>query len=166
VTAGRVVALVLFLVLLAWFSLRRGTVLRSPLWLLFRSLFPAFGFFESVGDVPRLTYRTATNEGPLGPWLPAPEPATRGFGALLLNAQGNLHLAQQGLIERLISDLELTSDEPSSESVAYLLVQRLVRSWISQRAQGSAPLLAATRYQFRVITGSDEEVLVSLVHSL
>lgn len=163
-TADRVLALVLFLVLLAWFSLHRGAVLRSPLWLLFRSLFPAFGFFESVGDVPRLHYRIAMDDGPLGPWLAAPEPKARGAGALLLNAQGNLHLAQQGLIERLLTDMELTRDEPSSEGVAYLLVQRLVRSWVARPAE--EPLHGAPRYQFRVVVGSDEEVLVSLVHSL
>jgi hypothetical protein len=63
-----------------------------------------------------------------------------------LNAEGNLHLACQSLVEHLVDDLEgateLARDE--RELVSY----RLVCALIEQRVRTTVPSGSSSRYQF------------------
>jgi hypothetical protein len=126
---------------------------REPLegrgFLLLRSLFPSWRFFEEVAPGPELRF-CVIEGGEQGPWQPALSPVlTRG---VLLNAPGNLHLAQQSLVEQLWSDLDGVSVEAAPELTVYRLVQRLIVE--RMREQGLAT--PGARYRFRLVSGDGE----------
>jgi hypothetical protein len=170
------VGLTLLVALLALVLLGERKSARAPTWLLLRSLFPSWRFFEHIAPVPTLSYRVSREGADFGPWRDALPPIARTPTSLVLNARGNLHLAQQSLVERLSDDLDGDGDGDGDasppnivESSSYRLVQRLVltklRSDPSERIQ--TPGEARTRYQFRLtLPGAEheEELFVSLVH--
>ena len=125
-----------------------------PHWItaLFKVFFPSWKFFDELGEPPVLYYRLIFSNGEPGPWLVCMENQTRGFGALFLNAQGNLRMACNSLVERLIGDVNETpvkSPADISNSVSYQLVQNLVRNRVG-----------AARFQFKIVSGK-EDILVS-----
>ncbi len=111
--------------LLLLLSLRQS---RQPLagrtWQLLRSLLPSWRFFEDVAPGPELSFRVVVDGEQTGPWRSAIAPAPP--RAFFLNAQGNLRLAQQSLVEQLWSELDGVTVDAATELVSYRLVQRLV----------------------------------------
>jgi hypothetical protein len=91
---------------------------------------------------------------------------------LFLNARGNLRMAENSLIEQLMTDLAELPDDGTSEferSVSYELTTRLVRSRI--RKLGAAA--SGARFQFRVLAvvpghgeHEGEEALISPEHEI
>jgi hypothetical protein len=139
---------------------------RSPAWLLVRSLFPSWRFFEQIAPIPRLQYRVAPAQGDFGPWHDSLPPVARTPGSLLLNARGNLQLAKQSLVERLADDLDGLAPENIPESVSYQLVQRLVLERVARLAESEAEA-EAQRYQFQLTLPDASEpsaFFVSAVH--
>lgn len=135
---------------------------RSTSWLLLRSLFPSWRFFEQIAPVPHLRYRVAAAQGNFGPWRDALPPVARTAGSLLLNARGNLQLAYQSLVERLADDIDGMAPESIPETVSYQLVQRLVLERVEFRAEAEV-----RRYQFQLSLpeASEPDVFfVSAVH--
>jgi hypothetical protein len=117
---------------------------------LFRPLLPTWRFFEDVGAVSVLHYRSGRTSGSLGAWNTFSAPAsTRSLGSLFLNPQGNLELAKHALVERLAQEL----GPDVEQNVSYKLVKNLVRSLLVEGAF----------YQFKISHGS-EETLVSPVY--
>jgi len=157
------IALVAVVTLLALVLGRRRSA-RSPAWLLLRSLFPSWRFFEQIAELPVLRYRVARAHGDFGPWRDALVPVARTPGSLFSNARGNFALACQSLVERLSDDLDQVEPESVPATVSYQLVQRLVL----QRARAEAGSEGA-RYQFQLNLPDGAEgdaFFLSAVHSL
>jgi hypothetical protein len=135
---------------------------RSPAWMLLRSLFPSWRFFESIAPAPILSYRVARGQQGFGAWQAALLPVPRTPLSLVLNARGNLHLANRSLVERFFDDLDSMAPEQAAQSVSYQLVQRLVRSELGAVAPSEDRL-----YQFKLTLpdDSDGDVFVSEVHA-
>lgn len=136
-----------------------------PLVALVRVLFPSWRFFDDVQVAPLLLVRVAQGDAPFGTWqrllVPPPRPWPR---SLLWNPDGNLHLAEHVLLERLlteVADLDESRSESVDELVAYELVVNLVR------AKVAAERRPAQRFQFKLVedeaVGSD--LLISREHS-
>ena len=122
---------------------------------LFRPLLPTWRFFEDVGAVPTLHYRSGRTADGLSTWsaFSAP-PSTRSLGSLFLNPQGNIELAKHALVERLAQELSPEVGHPDVEqNVSYELVKSLARSFAGEHGF----------YQFKISHGS-EDVLVSPVY--
>jgi hypothetical protein len=153
------------LLLLAVALVSTALVSRRPLegkaWLLLRCLFPAWRFFEQVELGPELRFRFTLAGEQWSEWQPAVVMRERGLGALLLNAEGNLTLAQQSLVEQLAAELDGCSVDAVAALVPYRLVQRLVSE--RARAQGA---VAPGRYQFSLGWPSAEPAFISEPHEL
>lgn len=155
---GLVVLLLLGLGVLGTLRLSRRP-LRSKTWILLRSLLPSWRFFEDVEPGPALSFRVASSNGDYGTWHDAIE-TRAGVGALLFNAQGNLRLSYQSLVEQLEAELDGVERAAAPALVPYRLVQRLVE----RRAQQQGAERGASRYQFRI--GDAEDGFVSEEHAL
>lgn len=119
--------------------------LRSPGLSLLRCLFPAWRFFEEIADIPVLSHRVIEPGGVPGPWVTTLRAPARHATMLFLNAPGNLHLAQQSLVEHLAAQLEDAPGADPAGLTSYRLVQALVAGCIrTQRPSG------AGQYQFRL----------------
>lgn len=134
----------LLLGLLVLLSLRQS---RRPLtgraWVLLRSLLPSWRFFEDVEPGPELSF-CVVEAGRDGPWRPAlVPPGRRGF---FLNAQGNLYLLQQSLVEQLWSELDGVEVDAAPRLTSYQLVQRLLVERMRQLGQATP----GSRYRFRL----------------
>jgi hypothetical protein len=132
---------------------------RAPALSLFRSVFPAWRFFEEIAPAPRLSARIAHADR-FGVWhdIPLALPA-RTPRSLVLDAPVNLALALQALVERLASDCDpQVEGETLERSVSYQLVQALVRARLPE-----AERTAGARYQFR-LTSDEGEILLSALH--
>jgi hypothetical protein len=152
-------------ILLVWLVRSERRPIDSRALMLLRCLFPAWRFFEEIAQAPELSYRVGVSEDVWGPWRPAIVAAARSHWSLLANAQGNLRLACQTLVEQFVSDLESAPNEPE-KLVSYALVQALVE-WRIGLAESLARGLGG-HYQFRVsaMTESEAESFVSVVHAL
>lgn len=92
---------------------------------LWRLIIPSWRFFDRAGDTAILYVRKT---GSAAPWTPVLVPPTRNLGNLFLNPTGNLYLACQGLVNRLveeISDHQGPTDEVEQWD-SFLLVKNLV----------------------------------------
>jgi hypothetical protein len=119
--------------------------LRSPGLSLLRCLFPAWRFFEEIADIPVLSHRVIEPGGAPGPWVTTLRAPARHATMLFLNAPGNLHLAQQSLVEHLAAQLEDAPDADPAGLTSYRLVQALVAG----RIRGELPA-GTGQYQFRL----------------
>jgi hypothetical protein len=124
--------------------------LRGRAWTLLRCLFPSWRFFEDVEAGPTLIFCVAAPGESFGPWRAALAPAQQ--RGIILNAAGNLALAEQSLVVLLLSELDGVREDAAVQLVAYRLVQRL----LSQRARELGVFGPGARYKFRL--GSDEDV--------
>ncbi|MET0391252.1 MAG: hypothetical protein ABW321_35090 [Polyangiales bacterium] len=123
------------LVVLIWLVRAERRELRSPAWSLLRCLFPAWRFYETLGVRPLLQHRVLTPDGAIAAWQPTlPTPRRRPW-LLLLNGEGNLHLAQQSLVEQLVQALEDVAAQGGdpAQLVSYRLVQALVLAQLPQQ---------------------------------
>jgi len=121
--------------LFVWLA-RRG--LRARGVVLFRCLVPSWRFFDQVEPMPALRYRVAPHGGDWGDWREALTAPRRTRSSLWLNAAGNLHLAQQSLIEHLVADLEGAAESGAAphELVSYRLVCALVEQRVRATLRG------------------------------
>ena len=140
-------ALLLVMLALAWTARTR---MAGPAWSLWRFLFPAWRFFQRIERVPELCFRVRAVAGePFGDWLPAFQPGSRSAAALLINAAGNLRLAERALVDELVELLQdpAAATSPTlSDLLCYRFVQRLVTCRIGAGATSGNP----ASYQFRI----------------
>jgi len=129
---------------------------------LFRCLVPAWRFFEQIEPVPSLHYRVAPRGDDWGDWRNALTAPARTPSSLLLNAAGNLHLAQQSLVEHLVSEVEVAAElgRAQDELVSY----RLVCALIGQCVRAALPASPSLRYQFRLAESGGATLFSSRVH--
>ena len=115
----------------------------SPWLFLLRSFFPNWRFFHALGRAPRLYYRHQTTDT-WSDWHKFMPRATRRWGHLFYNAEVNLALSEQNLVDHLANDLADCADDAAAlRLVTYRMVERLVR----EKLAGYAGLSA---YQFRI----------------
>lgn len=135
-----------FLVLLL--SLRWSSkILRGPWLFLLRAFFPNWKFFHAVGYVPYLYVRHLDATSTWSDWRWVYPRRKRRLWHLLHNADVNLALAEQNLMDHFASDLnDLPDGEDARRLVTYQLVDRLVRFDLD-RTQGAG---AWRGYQFEV----------------
>jgi hypothetical protein len=108
---------------------------RSPAWMLLRCLFPSWRFYEDIAPGPELGYRISLDGKEYGPWQTALIPPPRSFGALVVNARGNLNLCYRSLVERFCDDIDEAQGAAPGEleqMVSYRLVQRLVETLVHE----------------------------------
>jgi hypothetical protein len=115
----------------------------SPWLFLLRSFFPNWRFFHALGRAPRLYYRHQTTDA-WSDWHKFMPRAERRWSHLFYNAEVNLALSEQNLVDHLANDLADCDDDTAAlRLVTYRMVERLVREKLSGYAGLSA-------YQFRI----------------
>jgi hypothetical protein len=171
------IGLISFFVLIFLTSFINRSYLSSKTLVLLRVFFPSWRFFDQLGHVPRLSYRM--NHGRThdveawGEWKDCLNHPPRTIGALCLNANGNLHLAYQALVDRLVHDiqeLQESSHEGQSslllESVSYQLVRNLAHKQVQeQRVISSADKNVPSSFQFKIVI-DQEDLLISSIHEV
>jgi hypothetical protein len=144
-----------------WLAFTESRAARSPAWALLRCLWPSWRFFDGVAPAPELAIRVMEGEGEFGRWRPALSPPKRRVYSVFLNAEGNLHLAKQSLIERLLQELDGELLEEAPSLLSYILVRRLVEAELASFA------CASGCYQFKLSDPETPEPLfVSAPHQL
>jgi hypothetical protein len=132
VTTTLLVTLLLFgayFALLLW-ALRRQQPLAQGRWLFFlRAFFPNWKFYHAVGRPPRLLVRAQAPSGEWLPWMLVYPRRARRLWHLVHNADVNLALSHQNLVDHLAADInDLAEGADISECVSYQLVARLART--------------------------------------
>jgi len=124
--------LLYFLVLLGTLVFK-SRIVAGPWLFLLRAFFPNWKFFHATGNVPHLYARWALpNATPAdalqwSPWIPIFPRRPRRLLHVFHNADTNLALVQQNLVEHLAADLNhMPSDADARALVSYQLVSRLV----------------------------------------
>ena len=140
--------LVAVAVLLVLVALLPRAEVRHPLVSLVRVLVPSWRFFDDLQVTPTLLVRVAPDGAPFGAWRPVLAPPPRSVVHLVWNPAGNLLLAQQSLLERLLMDVaEWDDGDPRGPEtlVSYQLVLNLVRARIA--ADGDVPRGATCQFK-------------------
>lgn len=146
------VALVLALVAL----LPRAEV-RHPLVSLVRVMVPSWRFFDDLQVTPTLLVRVARDGEAFGEWAPVLSPPRRSMVHLVWNPAGNLLLAQQSLLERLLMDVGEWDEHGAAGPetlVSYQLVLNLVLSRV--RAALAADGVQHAICQFKLVESAGE----------
>jgi len=124
--------LLYFLVLLATLVFK-SRIVSGPWLFLLRAFFPNWKFFHATGNVPHLYARWAmpkaepTADLQWSDWIPIFPRRPRHLLHVFHNAQTNLALVQQNLVEHLAADLNhLAAGADARNLVSYQLVSRLV----------------------------------------
>ena len=137
----------------------------KPLVTMLRVLVPSWRFFDAIGDATELVARIAEPNGDFGPWRPIIAHRARSWTHLVWNPDGNVALAQHGLVERLDAELlaEGTPVDRPADLVSYQLVLNLVRATLrSERGAG-----ASARVQFSLISSApNAPAFLSQEHAL
>ena len=105
---------------------RRGMNSR---WLfLLRSFIPNWRFFHALGYTPRLFVRSRSEDGEWSGWSMMIPRGTRKLSHILYNADLNLAMAEQTLVEHLSTDItDLAEGGRIEDTTTYPMVERLVR---------------------------------------
>jgi len=106
---------------------RRGV---SATWLfLLRSFIPNWRFFHALGYTPRLFVRIRNEQADWSDWQMMMPRGRRHWSHLFFNADLNLAMSEQTLVEQLSTDITDLPDGPSIEqTTTYPMVERLVRT--------------------------------------
>jgi len=159
-------ALFLSFALLLLFVRAPRRELRSEGLSLLRSLFPAWRFFEEIAEIPVLSHRVIAQDAAPGPWRCTLHAPARSAGMLFLYAAGNLHLAQQSLVEHLLA---LRQEQPGGDDLSSTTSYRLVQALVLQQIRNEHPEVTG-QYQFRLCErGQPDDVpplLLSQSHTL
>ena len=145
--------LLYFLVLLATLVFK-GRIVTGPWLFLLRAFFPNWKFFHATGNVPHLYARWALpNTAPVdalqwSQWIPIFPRRPRRLLHVFHNADTNLALVQQNLVEHLAADLNyMAPDADARALVSYQLVSRLV----CQSLQAQHPQCTHGQFEVRMV---------------
>ncbi len=125
--------LVLYFAVLFSTLLFKSRVIHSQWLFLLRAFFPNWKFFDVVGHVPQLMARSAQGDAPeqlvWTDWLLIYPRRTRRWWHLFHNADTNLGLGQQNLVNHFWSDLDdLPDGDDARHLVTYTLMERLAQT--------------------------------------
>ena len=130
---------------------RRGV--NSPWLFLLRSFIPNWRFFHQLGYTPRLFVRTQDEAEHWSNWHMMMPRGTRHWSHFFYNADLNLAMAEQTLVEHLSTDIaDLPEGAAIEATTTYPMIERLVRNRLLPRHRGFA------RFQFCVclfLTGAE-----------
>jgi hypothetical protein len=119
--AAYFLALVLALLLGRW-------AMNSPWLFLLRSFIPNWRFFHALGFTPRLFVRSRCEDEQWSDWVMMMPRGKRQWSHLFYNADLNLAMAEQTLVEHLSTDIsDLPEGGRIEETTTYPMVERLVR---------------------------------------
>lgn len=104
-----------------------------------RILFPTWKFFNRLGTVPELLYRM---NGQVE-WTPAFVKPNRTFFNLFLNPEGNLYLAKQSLVERLLYDSQRTKN--LEKEISFQLLKNHIEHLVKERSGKSYEILVRVK---------------------
>lgn len=105
---------------------RRG--MNSPWLFLLRSFIPNWRFFHALGYTPRLFVRSSADGAQWSDWVMMMPRGNRHWSHLFYNADLNLAMAEQTLVEHLSTDInDLPEGGRIEDSTTYPMVERLVR---------------------------------------
>jgi len=145
--------LLYFLVLLATLVFK-SRIVTGPWLFLLRAFFPNWKFFHATGNVPHLYARWALPNPETeialhwSEWIHIFPRRPRRLLHLFHNAQTNLALVQQNLVEHLAADLNhMAADVDARTLVSYQLVSRLV----CQSLQAQHPGCAHGQFEVRMV---------------
>ena len=141
--------IIAYLIVLLISLLSKTPVLKSPWLFLLRAFFPNWKFFHAVGPVPHLYARAGfLNENQQivwSDWIWIYPRRERHWGHLFHNADTNLGLAQQNLVDHFWADIDdLKVGQDPQQLVTYQLVQRLIQKALN------ANYLLRTHEQFEL----------------
>ena len=105
---------------------------------LLKILIPSWRFFDRAGDLSQLYFKAHTGNGNYGFWQEVLIPPKRHLGNFVLNPQGNLYLASQALVERLVQEISeddqgVMTPEFIEHQSAFKLVKNLVEVSLKER---------------------------------
>ena len=119
---------VYFLCLIAALVFGRRSM-SSPWLFLLRSFVPNWRFFHALAHTPRLFVRIKTDQDIWSDWVMMMPRRQRHWSHLVANADVNLALLQQTLVEHLSTAVnELSDQEKIEDTTVYPMVERLVRT--------------------------------------
>ena len=98
--------IVVYLALMAFFSLRNNKTIANRKLFLLRAFFPCWKFFEDSGAIPKLYLRFGNTEQEFCKWIPAQSTIERRPWHLIFNPDGNLTLLKHSLLQQLLGDLQ------------------------------------------------------------
>lgn len=140
----------------------KSRIVTGPWLFLLRAFLPNWKFFHATGNVPHLYARWAPPQaGPAqalqwSPWIHLFVRRPRRLLHLLHNADTNLALVQQNLVEHLAADLNHMSEGADArELVSYRLVSRLV----CQSLQAQQPDCAHGQFEVRMVLDGPQGTL-------
>lgn len=115
---------------------------------LIKILIPSWRFFDRAGDISKLYYRLPYNKN--SQWQLCLLPPKIRPWHLFINPEGNLYLASQSAVDRLLTEMsEDKKGEMTAEFIehrtSFTIVNNLVKHQL--KSQG---LEASTRYQFMI----------------
>lgn len=121
---------------------------------MFLKLFiPTWKFFDQLGTVSKLYYRTLNQSG-CTEWMPVIEKPDRRLLNLFYNPKGNLYLACVALVDRLVFEMgaksSLSADQ-IEQLESYLFVQNMVH--VLLRSKNVQPKI---RFQFKIEVQSEQ----------
>jgi hypothetical protein len=115
---------------------------------LLRALIPSWRFFDDVGPEAQLWYQSENS-----PWTPLLQsPTPRHWYQLFMNAEANLRLAIQSMVERLaseIGDIQDGHEQSIASSTTYLLAVNAVRAQLRGRR------VPVPRFHFQIRLDND-----------
>jgi hypothetical protein len=123
------------------------------LWrLILKALLPSWNFFDEVGESYELQHRVRLGAGRWGVWTPTLIQADpRWVGALFLNPQGNLRLAQRSIGDRLVRALDEAAEGASpAVTQVHRELEDLVRSQVARMMLGGD-----SDFEFRLASGEN-----------
>ncbi len=148
-----------FVVLLATLVFKTPIV-KGPWLFLLRAFFPNWKFFHAVGHVPQLFARAAScNEAGdtlWSDWVLIYPRLTRRWYHLLHNADTNLGLAQQNLVDHLWADLyDLPEGADPRGLVTYAMASRLAQQFLSELHPG----MRQYQFELRMVLSDRNQVV-------
>jgi hypothetical protein len=124
-----------YLALLVWAMRSRTRELEGPWWFFLRAFFPNWKFYHAVGRPPRLYVRGRLPSGQWMDWQLVYPRARRQLLHLIHNAEVNLALNHQNLVDHLANDINgLPEGADLTQAVSYRLVSRLARQSLPPEA--------------------------------
>jgi hypothetical protein len=145
-----------YFALLVWALRRQKQIVQGP-WLFFlRAFFPNWKFYHAIGRPPRLYVRGQTPSGEWGIWQQVYPRRKRKLWHLVHNADVNLALSHQNLVDHLAADInDLPENADLRECVSYQLVARLARTALSAQVQ-------AYQFELRLDSPQGEDAMCML----
>ena len=160
--------ILLYFVLIIAFSLFKKTSqgIENNYLNLIKPLIPSWKFYDDFEEARLLFYRAkVSDEETFSEWAPLYQNPRATVSSLFINSQGNLILAAQSHIQKLLHDIgEHDEKKPFQDTLTYKITQNLVSYALKKK------YTKAFTYQFKLASVDEkahvlEDILVSPIYS-